>query len=59
LKPGKLNEAYENIRIGREELRKLPSTVTFDDESLDVILGIISETLMIKITKEGNEIVLQ
>ena len=56
----KLNEAYgENIRIGREELRKLPLTVTFDDESLDVILGIISETLMIKITKEGNEIVLQ
>jgi transmembrane sensor len=56
----KLNEAYgENIRIGREELRKLPLTVTFDDESLDVILGIISETLMIKITEEGNEIVLQ
>jgi transmembrane sensor len=56
----KLNEAYgENIRIGREELRKLPLTVTFDDESLDVILGIISETLMIKVTKEGNEIVLQ
>jgi transmembrane sensor len=56
----KLNDAYgENIRIGREELRKMPLTVTFDDESLDVILSIISETLMIEVNKEGNEIVLQ
>lgn len=56
----KLNEAYgENIRIGREELRKLPLTVTFDDESLDVILNIISQTLMIQVAKGDNEIVLQ
>jgi transmembrane sensor len=56
----KLNEAYgANIRIGREELRKLPLNVTFADESLNVILNIISETLMIKIIKEENEIVLQ
>jgi len=56
----KLNEAYgANIRIGREELRKLPLSVTFADESLDVILNIISETLMIKVTKSDNEIVLQ
>ena len=56
----KLNEAYGvNIRIGREELRKLPLNVTFDDESLEVILKIISQTLMIKVAKAGNEIVLQ
>ena len=56
----KLNEAYgANIRIGREELRKLPLNVTFADESLDVILTIIGQTLMIKITKGHNEIVLQ
>jgi transmembrane sensor len=56
----KLNEAYgTNIRIGREELRKLPLTVTFNDESLDVILTIISQTLLIKVSKGDNEIVLQ
>ena len=56
----KLNEAYVvNIRIGREDLRKLPLSVTFADESLDVILKIISETLMLKVTKGENEIVLQ
>ena len=56
----KLNEAYDaNIRIGKEELRKLPLNVTFTDESLDVILKIISETLMIKVVKEDKEIVLQ
>jgi len=55
----KLNEAYGvNIRIGREALRKMPLNVTFADESLDVILSIISETLLIKVSKEGNEIVL-
>jgi transmembrane sensor len=55
----KLNEAYGvNIRIGREDLRKMPLNVTFADESLDVILRIISETLMIKVSKKENEIVL-
>jgi len=56
----KLNEAYDaNIRIGREELRKLPLNATFQDESLDVILDIVSQTLMIKVIKDDNEIVLQ
>lgn len=56
----KLNEAYDvNIRIGREELRKLPLNVTFNDESLDVILDIISETLLIKVSRNENEIVLE
>ena len=56
----KLNEAYDvNIRIGREELKKLPLTVTFNDESLDVILDIISQTFMIKVSRADNEIVLE
>ncbi|MGZ8557013.1 MAG: FecR family protein [Chitinophagaceae bacterium] len=56
----KLNEAYSShIRIGREELRKIPLTVTFDDESLDTILNIISQTLMIKVIRSDNEIILQ
>lgn len=56
----KLNEAYNtNIRIERDELRKLPLTVTFDEESLDTILNIISQTLMIKISRNDNEIILR
>ncbi|MGZ5218501.1 MAG: FecR domain-containing protein [Chitinophagaceae bacterium] len=56
----KLNEAYgANIRIEREELRKLPLTVTFDQESLDTILNIISQTLVIKVSRNDNEIILR
>jgi transmembrane sensor len=56
----KLNEAYNvNIRIKRDELKKLPLTVTFNDESLDVILEIISQTLMIKVSRTENEIILE
>ncbi len=56
----KLNEAYDiNIRIEREELRKLPLTVTFDEESLDTILNIISQTLMIKVSRNDNEIIIR
>lgn len=41
-----LNEAYDaHIVIERKELRDLPLTVTFSNESLDVILNIIKETL--------------
>ena len=56
----KLNEAYDvNIRIRRDELKKLPLSVTFDDESLDVILDVISQTLMIKVSRKENEIILE
>ena len=55
----KLNEAYDaNIRIEKESLRKLPLTVTFNQESLDTILDIISQTLMVKVSKKENEIIL-
>ncbi len=56
----KLNEAYgANIRIEREELRRLPLNVTFDEESLDTILNVISQTLMIKVSRNDHEIVLR
>ena len=56
----KLNEAYDvNITIGRNEIKKLPLNVTFNDESLDVILDIISQTLMIKVNRTDNEIILE
>ena len=56
----KLNEAYDvNIRIRRDELKKLPLSVTFDDESLDVILDVISQTFMIKVSRLENEIILE
>ena len=56
----KLNEAYDvNISIRRDPLKKLPLTVTFDDESLDVILDVISQTLMIKVSRKDNEIILE
>ena len=55
----KLNEAYNvNIHIERESLRKLPLTVTFDDESLDTILDIIAQTLLLKVSKKDGKIVL-
>jgi transmembrane sensor len=53
----KLNTAYDvNIVITRKELRNLPLNVTFDEESLDMILKVISQTLMVKITREENRI---
>lgn len=53
----KLNQAYEvNIVIMRKELRHLPLNVTFNEESLDMILKVISQTLMVKVTKEENRI---
>lgn len=60
----KLNEVYGvHIVIKEEELRHLPLTTTFQDESLDPILDIISRTLKIKYTKSekgvnGQEILL-
>lgn len=54
-----LNQAYQvNIVIGRKELRSLPLTTTFNNESLDQILDIIRQTFAISVTKTGNEIIL-
>ena len=52
-----LNEAYGvNIVIERAALRTLPLTTTFNNESLDHILEIISMTFDIKIDREGDTI---
>ncbi len=55
-----LNEAYNaNIVIGRKELRDLRLNTTFYNESLDQVLNVISLTFSIKITKDGDTILLQ
>ena len=55
-----LNEAYgDSIIIGRSELKSLTLTTRFDNESLENILDIISETFEIKIEKKGNKYILK
>jgi len=55
-----LNKAYDvNIVIGRKELRSLPLTATFNNESLDQILDIIRQTFNISVDKTGSEIILK
>ena len=55
-----LNEAYDsNIIIGKNELRTLPLTTTFNNESLDNILSIIAETFEITVEKKGDQIMLK
>lgn len=55
-----LNEAYNaQIVIENKSIRNLPLTTTFNNESLDNILKVISETFSITVSKEGNKIVLK
>ncbi|RYY59640.1 MAG: DUF4974 domain-containing protein [Chitinophagaceae bacterium] len=55
----KLNEAYDTrIVIGEQRLRKLPLNVTFNEESLDVILQVISQTLLVRVSKEDGQIII-
>jgi transmembrane sensor len=52
-----LGEAYGvNIVIDRPALRTLPLTTTFNNESLDHILEVISMTFDIKVEREGGNI---
>ncbi len=56
----KLNEAYGvNMVIADKDLSSLPLNVTFSEESLDTILDILRETLMVTIAKEGDSIVIK
>lgn len=56
----KLNEAYGvNITIENPSLKSLPITTTFNDESLDNVLKIISQTLDIKVERNGDNIILK
>ncbi len=55
-----IKQAYQtDIVIGREELRNLPMNATFNNESLDQVLKVISLTFDIKVTKEENRIILE
>jgi transmembrane sensor len=55
-----LNEAYgAEIVIANERLKNLPLTVTFNNESLDQVLQVISLTLNIKVAHDGERIILQ
>lgn len=55
-----INEAYDShIVIGKPALKNMSITTTFNNESLDQVLNVISLTLNIKIVKEGDTIILQ
>jgi ferric-dicitrate binding protein FerR (iron transport regulator) len=55
-----INEAYNShIVIGNPALKNMSITTTFNNESLDQVLNVISLTLNIKIIKEGDTINLQ
>ena len=55
-----LEEAYgTHIVIERPELRALPLNATFNDESLDTVLGVISKTFNIKYEKTANQVILK
>jgi ferric-dicitrate binding protein FerR (iron transport regulator) len=55
-----LNEAYGvNIVIENKELRGLRLNTTFNNESLDTILDIVSQTFGITYTKEADRIILK
>ena len=56
----KLNEAYDvQIVFGKDELRNLQYTTTFDNEPLDKILSLISSTFNISVVKEKGKIILR
>ncbi len=55
-----LNEAYgANIIIENKELRSLRLNTTFNNESLDTILDIVSQTFGFTYTKEADRIILK
>lgn len=55
-----LNEAYDaNIVIESEQVKNLPLSTTFKDESLDNILHVITETFKISAVKEDGRIILK
>jgi len=54
-----LNAAYDaDIVIANDSLRNVKITTVFKNESLDTIISIISETLKIKVDRNGKTIIL-
>ncbi len=55
-----INEAYNShVVIGNPALKDMGITTTFNNESLEQVLNVISLTLSIRIIKEGDAIILQ
>jgi transmembrane sensor len=55
-----INEAYNShVVIGNPALKDMGITTTFNNESLEQVLTVVSLTLNIKIIKEGDTIILQ
>jgi len=55
-----INEAYNShVVIGNPALKDLRINTTFNNESLEQVLNVISITFNIKIIKEGDSIILQ
>lgn len=55
-----LNEVYNaDIVIEKEQLKNLPLTTTFHNETLDSILSVVGETFNIKVERNGNRIILK
>ncbi|MEX6690406.1 FecR domain-containing protein [Danxiaibacter flavus] len=55
-----LNEAYGvHIIIAKDELKKLSLTTTFDNETLDHIIEIISDTFNISVVHKDGQIILE
>lgn len=55
-----LNEAYgAHIVIGRAELRNLRLNATFNNESLDKVLEVVTQTFQLQAVKKGDQIILQ
>jgi ferric-dicitrate binding protein FerR (iron transport regulator) len=52
-----LNEAYDsNIVIINPDIRELPITTVFENQPLEEVLSIISQTLDITITRKDDQI---
>ncbi len=55
-----LNEAYDaNIVIANKELANLPISTTFDNEPLDKILNVVSQTFNVRVEKKDSSILLK
>jgi len=55
-----INEAYNShVVIGNPALKDMTITTTFNNESLEQVLNVISITFNIKVVKQGDTIILQ
>lgn len=54
-----INEIYQSdLRLLTTDLKDCPVTTTFDNQSLETILNVLSSTLNLTITKEGGAIII-